>query len=424
MGANPNTMDIKAVWDSVYQITHTKQPTYKVFADERLAGKLEKGDTVHRTYSSDGVVNDMGADGSYSTQALADTDETIIVNKVKEYSFYIKELDELQAQLPVRVKYARKAMNRLFLQIDADVLGTAYQQATSVVDDGSLGGTSGNGITVGVGNIANVFAAALQALQLQNIIFDPNARFTGDVKQDLTRVVPAAAISPQVYNQLLLFVGGKNSAFGDKVSRNGHAGMFFGFNLFVSNNIGWSGSLALATQPTDGDTATANGVTFTFKTVLGATPGNVLIGGSAAAAQTNLIALLNAPGTTTANGVALSTANQNLLKNLTASQGTNAVTVIMLGYGTVVVSQSMTAAGNIWTAAKQVQHNLFGVNNSISLIIQKRPTYKINPVTGKVGSDFVTWTAYGIKVFNDQKPMLVDVQVNSSSFTAPSNTFN
>jgi hypothetical protein len=91
----------------------------------------------------------------------------------------------------------------------------------------------------------------------------------------------------------------------------------------------------------------------------------------------------------------------------------------------------MTTATNLWTLATQVQHNIFGVNKSISVVIQKAPNLDIlqaNPQansgnSGRVGSDFVTWTAYGIKVFRDQSPMLVDVQIRTDSFTAaPANS--
>lgn len=44
---------------------------------------------------------------------------------------------------------------------------------------------------------------------------------------------------------------------------------------------------------------------FTFVSSIGTTAGNVLIGGSADATRANLEALINAPHTTTANGVAL-----------------------------------------------------------------------------------------------------------------------
>ena len=102
----------------------------------------------------------------------------------------------------------------------------------------------------------------------------------------------------------------------------------------------------MATQPADGDPITIGGVTFTFKTVLGATAGNVLIGGSADAARANLAALINAPGTTTANGVALSAANQAIIQQqlrLTATNDNtaNTMTVVGIGSGALVVSEAL-----------------------------------------------------------------------------------
>lgn len=419
-GSNPNTMTLKTVYDDMYAITHYKQPVYKAFADERLVSKISKGNTVARSYASDFSVNTMGADGSYSTQAVTDTQETIVINYEKEVSFYLKELDLLQAHLPVKLKYATKAMNKLFLQIDGDVMLVGYQGAASTVDDGSiLGGTAGNSIAATTANVQYIFAAAQTALQLQSVIYEPNTAFTGEVKLDMEKTIPVAAISPQLLQVLVLYLGGKNSDLGDNVSLNGHQGRFMNFNIFMSNNLAWTASLALSVQPTDGDTVTINGVTFTFKTTLGVTANNVLIGASAATAQANLFALVNAPATTTAQGVALTAADQVKVKNITGAQGTNAVTFTASGWGNVVVSSVLTSGSNVWTAGKQTQHNLFGVNKSITVVIQKRPELVINPVSGKVGKDYVTWTVYGLKVFKDQTYMLVDVQINSASFTAP-----
>jgi len=66
-----------------------------------------------------------------------------------------------------------------------------------------------------------------------------------------------------------------------------------------------SAVLALATNPSNTETVTIQGQVFTFVSSIGTTEGNVLIGGSADATRANLAALINAPQTTTANGVAL-----------------------------------------------------------------------------------------------------------------------
>ena len=291
-----------------------------------------------------------------------------------------------------------------------------YQSAATAEDDGSLGGTSGNGITASAGNIQNMFTTAQMNLQLQNVVYNPNKQYTGKVKLDKLETYPVAIISPQVNNFLLQYLGAKTSKMGDEVSVKGYQGMFMGFNIFVSNNLGWSANMILSTNPTAEDTITINAVTFEFVAAPG-DAGEVVIGSTATTTTTNLKNALNALGTTIANGAdagyfAITTANQNLLKNLTATSSGTTLSIIMTGYGSVVVSQSMTAAVNVWTAAKQVQHCLFTVSNSIDLVIQKNPTLFINPVSGKVGRDFATWSAYGKHLLAVLKSFLISLFPN------------
>jgi hypothetical protein len=459
MSANPNTNNFKETWENEYQLTHYKAPAYKAIADESLKPMLEKGQKLHRTYDTDFVVENMGGDGGYNNQAWTDSDEYIIINYVKDVSFYIKKLDKFQANLPLQIRKARKAMNGLWLQVDADVLGAAYLGAGSVVDDGSIGGTAGNGIALSTTNIITVFAASETALRLANVIYDPTASFSGDFKLDRQVNMPVAIVSPQLFSILLQYLGGKTTQLGDNVSNSGFVGKYFGFNLFVSNNLPWTGQLVLATNPTAGDTFTLlsgvsnkiggstvnQAITFTFR----ATPsvaGDVVIGSTATTTVANLVAALSAPYITIANTAntgyvayvqsTLTTTQQKFLNNLTAAVNGSVATTLNIqvnGVGNVPVGKSMTASGNIWTTTAQVQHNIFGVNKSIMVVIQYGPELEIlqsNPASGssnsgRVGWDFVTWFTYGIKVFNDQVPMLVDAQVRTDTYTtAPVNTFN
>lgn len=141
MGANPNTMTFKTVFQAEYQMSHYREPVYQIFADSRLESSLTKGQTIARSYSSDVSVNDMGADGSYEVQGITDTQETLVIDKEKEASVYIKDLDVLQAHLPLKKKYGRKLANALVNQIDGDVLLSIYQGAVTTLDDGDFSGT-------------------------------------------------------------------------------------------------------------------------------------------------------------------------------------------------------------------------------------------------------------------------------------------
>lgn len=424
MAANPNTQTLKQVWMEQYQITHYKQPVFRAVAEERmLAGKLKKGDTIHWSYMSDFYVENMGADGSYNTQAQTDTDETLVINQVKDTAFYEFQKDLEQAHYNVKVDYARKAMNKVFLQIDSDVLVAAQQGAANIIDAGVLAGgpTNGTGITISLTNVFVLFATANTTLILQNVIYDPNLTFTKEVKLEKVTGMPVAIISAQTYQALILYLGGKTTVLGDKVSVSGHAGAFMSFNIFVSNQLPFTTQLTLAVQPSDGDTFTWNGLVFTFKTTLGSTAGNVLIGGSLANAQANLTTALTAPFVTTTNVVSQvnNTSNQIKLSNITVSAYTsNVATITQGGIGTGVISAITFASGsNFFTG--RIQHNIFTVSRSVGLVIQKYPDLYVNPVTGKVGKDYVTWCYYGIKVFKYMTFQLIDVWVDCTSFTQP-----
>ncbi len=128
-------------------------------------------------------------------------------------------------------------------------------------------------------------------------------------------------------------------------------------NLLVHQQFG---PIALPTNPSNTQTLTLtiNGtaITITFVSTIGSTPGNVLIGASAAATCANLIALLNQPQTTTATGVALSVGNQSLVTYL--SWPLSGTTITPSGNNTLLYSPltsfsvSTTATGGSYSQQK------------------------------------------------------------------------
>lgn len=421
MTENPNTFGgIPETWSKEYQIVHDKIPVYPAISNYRLAAGLKVGDTVHRSYPTSLVANVMGGDGGYTTQAITDTDETLVIDKVYETSFYVKELDEIQNSLPVRSQYAKRSMVAIFNQIDGDILGL-YDQFTQTLDAGDMGGTVGDGVTITTANVKKMFFTAKRLLQKQNIMLDNGARFTGFKSEDDANAMAVAVISPEVYQNLLEAVDGKDTVFGDKVAQSGNAGMYAGFNIFVSNALGWSASLAFATIPTAGDTITINGVVLTAAADNSATnAGDFSIETTNDLAAANLVLLINGTGTVGSDEyIDVSAANRLLLKNITAtySASTDKLTLKATGKGSVAVSETLTPAGDVWTTTLQVQHCLFGVANAIDVVIQKEPSLKIKDApSAKVGSDFITWTAGGYKVFNEGKAQMIDAWVRTDAY--------
>ena len=424
-----NTYDLKAVWDEEYELSLFKQPTFRIIAETKFEKNLKIGNIFHRTGSGDFVVNAMGAAGNYSVQSFADIDETLTVNVKNETSFQLVEWQEVQAHLPTARKYGRKAANALGLQMDADILASAATNAANYIDDGTLSGTAGNPLVVTSGNITSLFSQAINTFQAANVSYDPNARFTKDVQLDKIGGMASAIITPAVYQQILMYVGGKTTVLGDTVTRNGHVGEFMGFNLFVSNNLEYTTTLTLGATPTANDTITIAGVTFTFVSTIGSTAGNVLFT-TATDATTNLKALLAAPYTTTSTGVALAkgalSANawvgvQKIFNNVSTGGTATTTTITIKGSSSVAVSSSFTSASNAFSV--QTSHIIFAVGKTVSLICQKYPSLYINPVSGAVAKDFATWNVYGYASFLDQTPAMIDGRISAANST-PQNYAN
>lgn len=415
-------MTFKTVFTAEYQMSHFREPVYQILADTRLEAGLTKGQTIARSYASDVQVNDMGGDGSYEPQAIVDTQETLVINKEKEASIYIKKLDELQAHLPVKQKYGRKLAQALINQIDGDVLLAAYQGAGTSMDDGDFGGTAGNGFEITASNVATVYVTAMQKLRLKNVVY--NKRFQSGTKLEVPEGMPIAIISPEILSYIELYLGGKDTLLGDQVSRNGYSGYFMGFENFVSNSLAWTGTLELPTIPTAGDTLVINGVTLTAAADGAATnAGDYSIEAAVDDAAANLVLLINGTGTPGADEyIDVSAANRRKLKNITASYNTstNLLTLVSSGWGTVPVSETFTAAGNIFTVGKEQVHPIFCLTKSVSLVVQKDPSLEENFVSRKIGRDFIAWCAYGIKVFFDQAPQIVQLSVLSTNFSGAS----
>lgn len=417
------------VWTREYQDTHAKIPVYPAVTNYRLKADLKKGATVKRTYARQFIANAMGGGGEFTRQTIVDTEESLSVNREFETSFYVKDLDLLQSHLPTQERYARGALMAIHQQIDADVLAE-YANMNSALDNASFSGTALDGITVSSGNVTQIFSNVSRLLQRANIMVNASAKFTGVKLDDMAYdSLGVALISPEVYAAIIERLDGKNSQLGDRVGVQGQCGTYMGYNLFVTNAITWTGTLTLVTTPTDGDTVSLNGVTFTFKTTLGSTAGNVLIGGTADAARANLAGLINTPGTTDSNGVLLSLtpdangfSDQDKMKNIVATNNntTDKMTIVAKGKGHAVASSSLTATADLWTSTLQIQHCLIGVANAIDLVIQKEPSLDIRKRDGYVGHDVVTWAVWGLKTYNDGKPKLIDVKVNTSAFSGTS----
>ena len=406
--ANSLSASFAAYWSRRMQATNYRVAVYRAIVSMEEQATLKKGNVVHRPYRSTLYPRTYTRGTAVTIRDITDTDETLTVDVSQVVPFYVDDLDELQHNYKVMNDYADDAAEVLANYIDGDVLGE-YVNAQSDIDDSTINaGASGNGFTLTTANIIRVFSEAKKKLQKKNI--------------KLSNLF--GVISPEFESVLIQYLANKESALGDSTGMNGNIGKYMGFELYVSNGLSFTAELAMATIATAGDTITINGVTFTARADGSAvSSGDFSIQTTADLCRAQLAEAINNTQGYAATAGAVDTyfevtaANRDLLIGCTATNDNTAdtLTIVFKGIGVVTVSETLTAAANVWTPAKQIQHNLFGKKGSTDLVIQKYPNVEVKEVPDKLGKNILPYTLYGKKTFTEGARGLVDVSVRADA---------
>jgi hypothetical protein len=227
-------------------------------------------------------------------------------------------------------------------------------------------------------------------------------------------------VGPREYRAIERAAAQRESNLGDTTFVNGYpARAFLDAMVVTSNNLPWSATLTVATQPTDGDTVTVFGTTFTFKTTLTPTPGEVLIGGSAANARTNLKHAIEGTGTPGTDYVAVSTTQQMYLQR----NRRIAVTIVsndmnFTGFGDISVSETLTAAADVWS--KQVKNIFFTTVGATDLALQLDSGLEMSrpkPASGEIKVTRLSGLVmHNAKTFTDGLYSTVKTFVDASNY--------
>lgn len=226
-------------------------------------------------------------------------------------------------------------------------------------------------------------------------------------------------VSPYEANDLRSFIQNTGNNYADAALQgggfsrsNGFVGTTFsGVDIYQTNNLKNVAVLTFSGTATNNQTITINGIVFTTVTSIGSTAGNVLIGADVDATVTNIAALINAPGTTTAQGVALSSENQAKVARLglTAAASTANDTVTITANATLVVSETQTNAS--WGAVSR--YLVGGAYESIFLALPSAGMdYVEKEVSGKAGYELYMEQFFNWTIWTRNLPLVGTVLVN------------
>lgn len=398
------------------QVTRYSTPVFSALASFEERAEMVNGQAVVRPTFGRLYADTYTRGSALTAQDYTESSETLTINTTKAILLPVDNFDIIQHKSDIQDRLAKDGLRAINKQVDADFLAEAVN-ATSSVDAADFGGTPGAGVSVDTSNIVDVYSAALRKLQLQDV----DVTGMTDPRPEAGNMKPGgqggyAVGSPYFLEALSRSLAGRESVDGDLVGKNGYKSSYFGFDNHVSTNGYWTGVLALATQPTDGDTVVVNGVTMTFKTVLGSTAGNVLIGASNDTAGANLAGMINAPSTSSSTQVALAAANLRKFDRMTATYDSNAntLTIVAKGYGHVVVSETLTAGADTWTS--EISSQMFGVKGAVDMVIQSKIGVQVSDNPTGLGKYIKPNVLYGLKTFTEGAQQLVNVKVDSAAW--------
>lgn len=393
--------DYKVAFDNAYEEVFQKALVAKKIMNTRFEPNLKFGASVTRfTYDISGVRVRTVVRGAASTiDTVTDSNELLTINLEKEAVFHISDGEVTQTG---PLNPGEVIGGQVAVKVALDLDGRCFSEVTNAFqtfNNGDLTTTASDTtpITLSSTTVPQMVArmpaklrrGANQEIQT-NLVFVTDSYAASDVAQYLL---------------------GKNFDIAAAVFKNGYTGDISNAQVYVSEKLKSTATLLSAGTFSDADTVTIGGVVFTAKTALGVTAGQFLIGANAAASIVNLTALINAPGTTTAQGVALSAADQITITDtlgLTAvATSATVMTLTGVGSGRLILSETATN----WSWSTNYIHAYFGKKGAIDLVVQDLSPVDMRKTSDRRGTNVFSSYLAGVKTFADGAKKFLDVWI-------------
>lgn len=354
----------------------------------QFKGDLYPGRTINFPYVSTSRVQDY----SYSTDLVIDpsvfTADTYAIDQVKAGTANFDPLQNMQsADMNAEDLVADEIAYQLARNIDQYALQLGVDNAGNTVTGGSLG----------AGNMFETLTSI-------------NATLSRSRARSGTRFV---ILDPDRIATLANADKASGFQVSDVTLRNGFVGeTSAGFRVFSSNDLPYSVTLTIETNPTAGHTFTLLGKTWTFRANgTAAAAGDISLGtgGTALAdTQANVRAAINGTGTPGASTyIDFSDDDRNELLNAQVSAAAfSSDDCVITSYGKMAPSETMTGTNNAF--GTETVSLLAGVMGAIDLTIQSIPEIEVNKEPKNKSYNLIGTTQFGGGVFfRDQKSLVV-----------------
>jgi hypothetical protein len=231
------------IWSSMVQVPLYKSLVALEVSNMRLSDTLKNGDTIHVPRFGDLSVQTYTPGTTISATAQDWAFDNLVVSSYKHVTFYVDDPRSLTLNVDQARELATEAAYQLKDTIDQDVFKNITGADGFVpADDADIlaGGTNAKPVSAGTANIIQVFAGARKVLRNRNV------EETGDW---------IAIVTPKIAADIEIKAATVGFNVADSTLRNGYAGDFMGFQVYVSNNLP-SGKMTAIAPGAGGVTAT------------------------------------------------------------------------------------------------------------------------------------------------------------------------
>jgi len=240
------TNDVSAIqpelWSAMVQVPLYKSLVALEVASLKLSDTVKFADTVHVPKFGDLSVATYTPGTTISATAQDWSFDTLVVSAYKHVTFYVDDAKSLTVNVDQARELATEAAYQLKNTIDTDVFKniTGADGFVPADDADILGGTNAKPVSAGTANIINIFAGARKVLRTRNV------EETGDW---------CAVVTPKIAADIEIKAANVGFNVADSTLRNGYAGDFMGFQVYISNNLP-SGKMTAIAPGAGGVTAT------------------------------------------------------------------------------------------------------------------------------------------------------------------------
>lgn len=209
------------IWSNLLQVPLYKTMVAMDVCNLDLRNELSVGDRINKSYFGDLSAQTYLPGTGFSAQTPDFTLEHIDINTKEVVAIYVDDLEKLQANVSIGAEMAEEMGYRLKDAIDtaalALVTGGEQKDAADMV-----GGANTRAVCATTANIIQLFSNARKELRTNNV------RENGDW---------VAVVTPTIASLIEYKATSVGYSVADSTLRNGYAGDFMGFHIYISNNL-------------------------------------------------------------------------------------------------------------------------------------------------------------------------------------------